>query len=132
MWLHLLHKHYTVIFSLFLQKNLPMSTCPMQPRKNTGFCLKFKVLLKEKDLIIPNLHLIQAEVLYLKSGMILQLWVKNMMNRINFFCYESNICCHVFDYQIIVSINEWTESTGANVNSLLHVHQEIKDNSIFF
>ena len=42
-----------VIISL---ENLPIATCQMQPRKDIGSCLKFKVLLKEKDLIIPNLH----------------------------------------------------------------------------
>ena len=63
-----------VIISL---ENLPIATCQMQPRKDIGSCLKFKVLLKEnegkRDLIILNVHLIQAEVLYSNSGMILQL-----------------------------------------------------------
>ena len=48
-----------------------------QSLTNLEFCLKFKVLLKEnegkRDLIILNVHLIQAEVLYSNSGMILQL-----------------------------------------------------------
>ena len=85
----------------------------------------------KRDLIILNVHLIQAEVLYSNSGMILQLWVKK-----NLFLLLWNFC-HVFDYQIIVSIYvsiyEWTESTGATVvNSLSHVHQEIKEKSLFF